>query len=61
MDETYILSFIVRIWRDDSAPEEETNWRGHITLVPNGQRHYFSNIEDIPDFITAHIKTQRGD
>jgi hypothetical protein len=55
-----ILSFIVRIWREEPAPEDEqTSWRGHITPIPSGKRHYFSDIKEIPDFIAAHLKAHQ--
>ena len=58
--EAHILSFIVRIWREEAVAEKhQSNWRGHITPVPNGKRHYFSDIKDIANFIAAHLKAQR--
>lgn len=57
--ETNILSFIVRVWKEESDSEaHETIWRGHIAAVPNGKRYYFSNLNEIPDMIAAQLKTQ---
>ena len=58
--EAHILSFILRIWKDESTPEsQDASWRGHITPVPNGKRHYFTNISEIPDLIATHLKIDR--
>ena len=55
-----LLSFVVRLWKEESTSEEhQTSWRGHITPVPNGKRHYFTNISEIPDLIVAHLKLQK--
>ena len=55
-----ILSYIVRVWLEELTSEEDPIiWRGHITPVPNGKRRYFSDINDIPDLIAAHVKAQR--
>ena len=33
------LSFIVRIWVEETAEESgRSSWRGHITHVPSGER-----------------------
>lgn len=54
-----LLSFVVRLWKEEASSEEQqTIWRGHITPVPNGKRHYFSDIKDIPDLIAAHLNEQ---
>lgn len=54
-----LLSFVVRIWKEDSSSEEQqTGWRGHITPVPDGQRHYFTSLSEIPNLIVAHLKLQ---
>ena len=58
-DEVSILSFIIRIWEEDTdIKKEEKGWRGHLTLIPNGERQYFSDINEIPAFILAHLKAQ---
>jgi hypothetical protein len=55
-----IISFVIRVWREETIPEKsQTIWRGHITPLPNGKRHYFSDIVDVPRFIDAHLKEQR--
>jgi hypothetical protein len=58
--ESSLLSFIVHLWKEDSGSEEQQiSWRGHITPMPNGKRHYFKNIGEIPDLIVAHLKSQK--
>ena len=58
--ESSLLSFVVRIWREDAASEEDQlSWRGHITPVPTGERHYFKSIHEIPDLIVAHLNLQK--
>jgi hypothetical protein len=55
-----LLSFVVRIWKEDTASEEQPrSWRGHLTPVPNGERHYFTNISQIPELIAAHLNLQK--
>jgi len=60
VSEAKILSFVVRIWREEASSEKQPAvWRGHITPIPGGKRHYFLDIQDIPDFIAARLKEQR--
>jgi hypothetical protein len=55
-----IVSFIVRIWREEIAHEDrQPIWRGHITSVPIGRRHYFRDIGEIPDLIKSDLKLQK--
>jgi hypothetical protein len=56
--EASLVSFVVHIWSEESAEEPQTIWRGHITLVPNGRRQYFTSIEEIPGLITRHLMKQ---
>jgi len=58
--EVHLLSFVVRLWREGpNSGETQGSWRGHITLVPDGTRHYFTRISEIPDLILAHLRLQR--
>jgi hypothetical protein len=53
-----LLSFIVHLWKEESdANESLAGWRGHITSVPNGERHYFSDINEIPNFLRTYLET----
>lgn len=54
-----IFSYVVRIWKEELASEKrQTVWRGHITPIPEGKRRYFSDINEIPALIAAHLKEQ---
>jgi hypothetical protein len=58
--ESSLLSFVVHLWKEDSGSEgQPASWRGHITPVPNGVRHYFTNISQIPELIVTHLKLQK--
>jgi hypothetical protein len=58
--EAHLLSFVVRLWREEPASEEtQVNWRGHITSVPNGKRRYFKSLTEIPDLIAANLSLQK--
>ena len=49
-------SFIVRIWLEER--ESQTHppaWHGHITDIGGGERHYFKNLNEIPEFIKTHL------
>jgi hypothetical protein len=53
-----IVSFVVRVWREDSADDEEKEiWRGHITPLPDGARHYFTDFNDIPAVMHDYLKS----
>ena len=50
-------SFIIRIWVEDRAEEADQGvWRGQITHVPSGNRHYLKNLNEIPDFIAPYLE-----
>jgi hypothetical protein len=58
--ESSLLSFVIHLWKEDSDSEAlQPNWRGHITPVPSGERHYFTNLNEIPNLIVAHLKLQK--
>lgn len=58
--EANILSFIVRVWMEESTSEvRQPVWRGHVTPIPNGKRHYFKNIYEIPSILSTHLKVQK--
>ena len=57
--EAHLFSFIVRIWTEELASQEHLPvWRGHLTAIPEGERRYFKNINEIPALIIAHLKSQ---
>ena len=58
--EARILSFVVRVWREESNnKDDKTIWRGFIFSIPHGKRHYFCGIKEIPALIAARLKVQR--
>jgi hypothetical protein len=44
-------AFVIKIWL-----EESTRWRGHITHVPSGERHYIETLDEIDDFILPYLE-----
>jgi len=56
-DKVSIHSFIIHTWMEESSNKvDPTNWRGYITPVPDGERHYFTDFNEITTFIVAHLK-----
>ncbi len=56
-DEVSIHSFIIRAWREEPSNKLGKNvWRGYIMPVPGGERHYFTDLNEITTFIVAHLK-----
>lgn len=50
------LSFIVRIWLEETAEEAgEAAWRGSVTCVPNGTQRYIQDLDEIPRFIAPYL------
>lgn len=53
-------SFIVKVWLEESAEEnEKASWQGYITHVFTGERRYFRNLDEVAAFITPYL-TQMG-
>jgi hypothetical protein len=49
-------SFIVKIWLEEPAENRSRGrWRGHITHVPSGERHYLKNLREIVAFIIPYL------
>jgi hypothetical protein len=56
--ESNIVSFVVRVWREDPSNEEDKEiWRGHITPIPDGTRFYFADFDEIPEFLRDYLKS----
>ena len=56
-DDIELHSFIVRIWLEETQSNPQLKiWRGHITYVNHGDRHYFNDINEIPGFIAPHLR-----
>ena len=57
LDEPDAQSFIIKIWVEDSAEKNGRGvWHGHITHVPDHERHYLKNLDDIQGFIAPHLE-----
>ena len=57
--EANIVSFVVRMWKEESTSEEHlAMWRGHITFVPTGDRQYFASINEMTGLIKGHLKSE---
>ncbi|MGE5374557.1 MAG: hypothetical protein ACM3XO_05820 [Bacteroidota bacterium] len=55
-----IFSFIIRVWKEDPSSEEEKDiWRGHIAPIPDGNRHYFTDFDEIPAFMRDYCKSMK--
>lgn len=49
-------SFVVKIWREGAdEDQEESQWRGHITHVPSGERRYLKGLNGIVAFIVPYL------
>ena len=50
-------SFVIKVWLEDTGEEEaRATWRGHITHVPSGEKHYFKSPEEVTAFIASHLE-----
>jgi len=51
-----IHSFIVKIWLEEAAQRaSRARWRGHIIHVPDGERRYFNDPDDILGFVASYL------
>jgi len=51
------LSFIVKVWVEDSNREAGQGvWRGHITHVSRHKRRYLKDLGEIEDFIAPYLE-----
>jgi hypothetical protein len=54
--EPVILSFIVKIWLDESLDDpQNTQWRGRIIHVPSGRQQYFLSLAECADFMKGYF------
>ncbi len=51
------LSFIIRIWIEAVGEQAGTQWRGHITPIPDGKRHYIQKLRDVDDVILPYLES----
>jgi hypothetical protein len=58
--ESNLHSFIIRVWFEEApAGTCPPVWRGHIRHIPGGELRYFTNLNDITEFIRTHLHFQR--
>lgn len=65
LTESQVHSFIVKLWLEAVADEaERAAWHGQITHVPDGERRYFTDLDEIRSFIEPYLggagKGRRG-
>ena len=48
-------SFIIRIWVEETAAEGHPRWRGRITSIPDGNRHYFVDLVEIERHVAPYL------
>jgi hypothetical protein len=54
--------FIVRVWRETREIEgADPEWRGSIEHVPDGERHYFKDLNELADLISLYAPGMRRD
>lgn len=59
--EPRILSFVIKIWLDDTAVEDgAVSCRGQITHVPGGKRHYFDSLDGVTSIIESFLLERDG-
>jgi hypothetical protein len=50
-------TFILRIYREDrEVADAESVWRGVIEILPDGEKRYVKNKEEILAFIVQHMQ-----
>lgn len=50
-------SFVVKVWIEETASEtRQVIWRGYITDVPGGERHYFDNLDKMSGYIKSYLE-----
>lgn len=59
--ETALLSFLVRLWIEETAEESAqaangATWRGHVTHMPSGERRYVQDLGEITAFIRGYLE-----
>jgi hypothetical protein len=56
MNEQKVQSYIVKIWIEETICERGKGaWRGYITHVSSGERHYVKSIDEITNFFQQHL------
>jgi hypothetical protein len=55
--ESKVHSFIVKLWHEDDATSG-SKWHGYITHVPDAERRYFQDLNDIVSFIKPYLANE---
>jgi hypothetical protein len=51
------ISFVIRLWREETAVGPEgAIWRGHVTHVPSGERHYFQDMASLDGVFESYLQ-----
>ena len=51
-------SFIVKVWIEETKAEAgRVLWRGHITHVASGDRHYFEDLGQVIPFMIPFLNS----
>lgn len=59
-EEGEMHSFIVKIWLNRNFRETgEARWSAHITHVPDGERQYFSDLNEIATLILPYLEPMK--
>ena len=49
--------FIVRVWLETrEIKDAPVQWRGVVEHVPSGERHYFTDLNDIKAFVGSFLE-----
>lgn len=56
LTESQVHSFIIKLWLDSVADEAtRAAWHGYVTHVPDGERRYFTDLDEIRSFIEPYL------
>jgi hypothetical protein len=57
--ESNTVSFIVKIWLEETAAESgQATWRGHVTHVSSGERRYLNDLDTLAAFIAPYLEAR---
>lgn len=55
--ESNVHSFIVKLWLEETdGKTDRGDWRGHVTHVPSGERHYIKSPYELTRIITPYLQ-----
>jgi hypothetical protein len=50
------ISFLVRIWWEDTGGEPKEIWHGEVESIQTGQKWQFGELRDMVTFLRTQIK-----